>query len=445
MLTTELAEAFLKRFIQYIPYQIIITNEKGIVIAGSNKSRVGSFQEIAYKILKTDNLMILTEHDSENFLGSHYGVHSAVLYHGEKIGVVGLAGNPYEVRDMISLVRISLEQMIEYELGRNNDNYRGNLRTQFIHMLLYEETAHTRSELSFLSSQLGYRSDMKRIPLLITCSMDPEDDFTNTLVQLCSASDQDIVIKLTLGQVLVFKSFPDMSDEELFTSYRRTICEFLAPIRQEIAKHKLVSEIPCLCIIGTFQNRLTYYRSSYNHCLWIQNQLDDGAILMASPCQLLPEVPAGDDLPHEDVHSETDDVSSVSSAGISGEVSSEVGFGAADPDSNAPYADILIYYFYDNIGRYVKNITPLPEFHRIYNAVAENIDEEQTRRIIETLDTLQRHNYNMNTASQELNIHKNTLIFRFNKIKKSFHINPVQNAADREFIEYLVYYLNTPK
>lgn len=443
MLTTELAEAFLKRFIQYIPYQIIITNEKGIVIASSNKSRVGSFQEIAYKILKTDNLMILTEHDSENFLGAHYGVHSAVLYHGEKIGVVGLAGNPYEVRDMISLVRISLEQMIEYELGRNNDNYRGNLRTQFIHMLLYEETAHTRSELSFLSSQLGYRSNIKRIPLLITCSMDPEDDFTNTLVQLCSSSDQDIVIKLTLGQVLVFKSFPDMSDEKLFTSYRQTICRFLAPIQQEIGKHKLVSQIPCHCLIGTFQNRLTYYRSSYNHCLWIQNQLDDGAILLTSPCQLQPELPVDDNITADNMQSDTMDSSAMSDAAA--RISKISDFSSQDTAGIKSDADIMIYYFYDNIGRYVKNITPLPEFHRIYNAIAENIDEEQTRRIIETLDTLQRHNYNMNTASQELNIHKNTLIFRFNKIKKEFHINPVQNAADREFIEYLVYYLNTPK
>ncbi|MDO5411418.1 MAG: sugar diacid recognition domain-containing protein [Lachnospiraceae bacterium] len=398
MLTAELAEAFLKRFIQYIPYQINIMNEKGIVIASSDKSRIGAFHEIAYKILKTDNLMILTEHDANNYIGVRYGVNSAVLYRGEKIGVVGLTGNPYEVRDMISLIRIALEQMLEYELGKNNDNYRGNLRTQFIHMLLYEDTAHTRSELSFLSSQLGYQADMKRIPILITCSMNPKHDYTNSLVQLCSGtSDQDIVIKLTIGQVLIFKSFPDMSDEALFEDYRKTIHAFLAPVLKEISDRSHSGEdSSCYCLIGTFQNRLTYYRSSYNHCLWLQNQLEDTTRLLA--CEDAPN--------HENTS---------------------------------------IYYFYDNIGRYVKNITPLPEFHRIYNAVAENIDEEQTDRIIETLDTLQRHNYNMNSASQELGIHKNTLIFRFNKIKKNFNINPVQNVADREFIEYLVYYLNTPK
>ena len=136
MLTSELAEAFLKRFIQYIPYQISIANDKGVIIASSDKSQIGSFNEIAYKILKTDNLMVLTDHESVNYLGVRYGVNSAVLYQGEKIGVVSLAGNPYEVRDMISIVRVAMEQMLEYELSKNNDNYRGNLRTQFIHMLL---------------------------------------------------------------------------------------------------------------------------------------------------------------------------------------------------------------------------------------------------------------------------------------------------------------------
>lgn len=399
MLTTELAESFIKRFIQYIPYQINIINEKGIIIASSDKSRVGAFHEVAYKILKTDNIMILTEHDANNYIGVQYGVNSAVLHHGEKIGVIGLNGNPYEVRDMISLLRIALEQMLEYELGKNNDNYRGNLRTQFIHMLLYEDTAHTRSELSFLSTQLGYRIDMKRIPILITCHMDTQHDFTNTLVACCSrVSDQDIVIKLTIGQVLVFKSFPDMSDEALFEDYRKTIQDFLKPVLEEVSNHADPEHaLACSCLIGTFQNRLSYYRSSFNHCLWLQNQLEDTTRLLGF-CEKI----------SERNHTQ-------------------------------------IYYFYDNIGSYVKNITPLPEFHRIYNAVAENIDEEYTHRIIETLDTLQRHNYNMNAASQELGIHKNTLIFRFNKIKANFNINPVQSVADREFIEYLVYYLKTPK
>ena len=404
MLTSELAEAFLKRFIQYIPYQISIANDKGVIIASSDKSQIGSFNEIAYKILKTDNLMVLTDHESVNYLGVRYGVNSAVLYQGEKIGVVSLAGNPYEVRDMISIVRVAMEQMLEYELSKNNDNYRGNLRTQFIHMLLYEDTAHTRSELTFLSSQLGYRSDMMRVPILITCSMDPNHDFTNRLVEICSSvTPQDIVIKMTIGQVLVFKNFADMKDEMLYDTYRKTISQYLDPIFEEVGRHDKVDGVSsCVCLVGTFQNRLGYYRSSYNHCLWLQNQLEDHPnLISAADC--------------------------------------------TEEESEKNERNASIFYFYDNIGHYVKNITPLPEFHRIYNAIAEDIDEEQTIRIVETLDTLQHHNYNMNSASQELGIHKNTLIFRFNKIKKTFNINPIQNVADREFIEYLVYYLKTPK
>lgn len=398
MLTTELAELFIKRFVQYVPHQINIANEKGIIIASTDKSRVGAFHEASYKILKTDNLMTLTEHTNNNYLGLQYGVNAAVLYNGEKVGVIGLAGNPYEVRDMISLLRIALEQLLEYELGKSNDNYRGNLRTQFIHMLLYEDTAQTRSELAFLSTQLGYQPNVKRIPILITCPMNTKQDFTNDLVQQCSSvSDQDIVIKLTIGQVLVFKSFPNSADEAIFDQHRLEITNYLTPILREINLRNYSEEnVSCSCFIGSLQKHLTYYRSSYSHCLWLQNQLDSDKLL-------------------------------------------------ADANANFENLNANVYYFYDNIGGYIKNITPLLEFHRIYNTIAANIDDEQTYRIIETMDTLQRHNYNMNSASQELGIHKNTLIFRFNKIKSYFNINPVQNISDREFIEYLVYYLKTPK
>ena len=43
MLTSELAGVFLKRYMQYIPYQIHIMNDKGIIIAGSEKSKIGIF------------------------------------------------------------------------------------------------------------------------------------------------------------------------------------------------------------------------------------------------------------------------------------------------------------------------------------------------------------------------------------------------------------------
>jgi len=387
MLTSELADVFLKRYMQYIPYQIHIMNDKGIIIAGSEKSKIGIFSELAYKILKTDNLMILTDNDTDGYLGTRYGVYSAVLYKGEKAGVVGLTGNPYEVRDMISLIRVALEQTLEYELARKDVDYRGNLRTQFIHMLLYEDTIHTQSELSFLASQLGYATDLLRVPILINCPMSESNDYTAHLMERCGSTDpQDIVIKMTTGQVLVFKNL-EASDSE---AHRGTIMSYLKPILDEIP-----SDIPVRVLIGSYQKRLSYYRSAYHHCLWLQNQLNDN-----------------------------------------------INLAAAD---NYNSGHIKVYCFYDNIGRYIKDITPLIEFHRIYNGIVADIDDEMTQRIIETIETLQKHNYNMNSASKDLNIHKNTLIFRFNKIKNALHINPVQNAAEREFMEYFCYYLSTPQ
>lgn len=410
MLTVEIAEAFLKRYAQTITHQINIVNAKGFIIASTKESCIGSFDETAYKILKTDDLMVLTDNNNRSF-ADRYGVDTAVLSRGEKVGVIALIGKPQEVRDMISLVRVAFEQMLEYEQSKNNGNYRGNLRTQFNHMLLYENSANTASELSVLSTQMGFATDVMRIPILVTCSMNVKQDFTPQLLKACKTSDQDIVIKLTLGQILIFKSFPHMTGEILFQEYRPAITRFLEPVIHLVNEYNRKNEeqaivsnisIPAphrlYCLVGSFQNVLTNYRHSFNQCLWLQDYLDH---------------------PHRNLLS-------------------------ADLSSGIPM-DSSTFYFYDNLGTYIKCITPLTEFNRIFNAITQDLDDDQIRRIISTLSILHRHNYNMNTASQELGVHKNTLIFRYNKIKKQFHINPAQVVADREFVENLIYYLDSPR
>ena len=87
-------------------------------------------------------------------------------------------------------------------------------------------------------------------------------------------------------------------------------------------------------------------------------------------------------------------------------------------------------------------LVPFMEITRIFDVYNEYLSDEMRNSIIETIGNLEKNNYNLNTTSKELFIHKNTLIFRFNKIKSLFDINPVQEPADRNFISYLTYFLS---
>lgn len=51
------------------------------------------------------------------------------------------------------------------------------------------------------------------------------------------------------------------------------------------------------------------------------------------------------------------------------------------------------------------------------------------------------NNFNLVKASKDLFVHKNTLVYRLEKYKKKFRIDPVNNGRDRDFVRYLNYYI----
>lgn len=89
----------------------------------------------------------------------------------------------------------------------------------------------------------------------------------------------------------------------------------------------------------------------------------------------------------------------------------------------------------------MRDMIPVIELNRIFDTLCRQLEPEMKDFIVEMVETLHRNNYNLNISSKELYIHKNTLIFRYNKIKHLFQVNPIQSMADREFLSWLALYL----
>ena len=137
--------------------------------------------------------------------------------------------------------------------------------------------------------------------------------------------------------------------------------------------------VSCRFFIGSFQREYRYYGKSFYHCGWLKKYCRD--------------------------------------------------------------SEETIHYFYDHVGDYMRDVMPMIELNRIYEVLCGRLDEETKNSMIEMITVLHRNNYNLNESSRELFIHKNTLIFRYNKVKNLFHINPIQSMPDREFLSWLVLYL----
>lgn len=99
-----------------------------------------------------------------------------------------------------------------------------------------------------------------------------------------------------------------------------------------------------------------------------------------------------------------------------------------------------IHYFYDHSNDYLMEVTPVNELQRMYQVYGGGVEEEFIQNFLEIEEALIKTNYNLTAASRELYMHKNTVTYRFNKIKEELNVNPMVSARDRFFMEGLYSY-----
>ncbi|WP_277407148.1 helix-turn-helix domain-containing protein [Lacrimispora xylanisolvens] len=92
-------------------------------------------------------------------------------------------------------------------------------------------------------------------------------------------------------------------------------------------------------------------------------------------------------------------------------------------------------FFYDFTGNYIRSVVPFNELQWMFQTYEKEMNEDLKQSFIEIAGALIKSNYNLVTASKELFVHKNTLLYRYGKIKDYFNINPIEAAKDRFFME----------
>ena len=164
MIELDLAQKFIEQVTQYTDYNINIMNEKGVIIASRDPKRVGTFHEVAYYIVTGTEDMVVTsgEHD---YPGVRPGINMVINIDGRREGVVGITGDPKEIRPVALITKMAIEAMLKYEKQHQELQRRINRKEWFMSLLTTEEYADPgplRSE----ADELGYTEAIVRIPIL---------------------------------------------------------------------------------------------------------------------------------------------------------------------------------------------------------------------------------------------------------------------------------------
>lgn len=424
MIEPELARRFIEQVTQYTEYNINIMDETGIIIASSDPRRVGTYHDVADRIIRGTQDMIVIR-DEKMFPGVLPGINMAIIHEGRKEGVVGVTGDPDKIRDVALITRMAMEAMLRYEKQQEETRLRRSRKEHFISLLTQTELA-SATEIRGIARQLEYDESRVRVPIL--CRMYREDvgpgaqktvpaggaddargidryrdlkagHGLNGLNGLNSSKGlnrpdsnlpdpeevleilrqgrghwrQDFSYVMDETHLLVFKTVT-VDGRRNMVDYRAEVGGYLENIRKWLRDRGVRASF----YVGTLQDSFSQYYYSYRHCKWLESHVQN------------PE-------------------------------------------------DIV--FFTDFVKEYFRTLTSRQELHRIFNVYDSETPDEKKQQFVEMIRALEETNYNLSETAGKLFIHKNTLIYRYNRMKDYLGVDPLISMEDREFLGLLLMYL----
>ena len=376
MIEPEMARRFIEQVTQYTEYNINIMDESGVIIASRDPKRVGTYHEVADRIIHgTQDMIVIT--DEKMFPGVLPGINMAIIHEGRREGVVGVTGDPDKIHDVALITRMAMEAMLKYEKQQEQIRLRRSMKEHFISLLTQSEFA-SATEIRGIAGQLEYDESRVRVPILCRIYRDASDPpEPEQVLEAMRRSRghwvQDFSYVMDETHLLVFKTVK-VDGRRNMVDYREEIEDYL----EDVLKWLKSRDVRAVFYVGTLQNSFSQYFYAYRHCKWLESH-------MRHP---------GD-----------------------------------------------IVFFTDYVKEYFRTLTPRQELHRIFNVYESETPDEKKQQFVEMIKALEETNYNLSEAAGKLYIHKNTLVYRYNRMKDYLGVDPLLNMEGREFLGLLLMYL----
>ena len=379
----ELAQQLITKLSEHLDYNINIMDDQGTIIASRDPQRIGNFHEGAYLLVRDNQDIELVEEDKELPEGMRPGVNLPITYDGAVIGVVGITGHPGEVKNLAYAIKTSVETMVEYEYYKEAMVRRQDTKNQFFSRLLYEHVQDVR-ELDDFAGKLGYNADMLRVPILYQLSSHDQNLEVLQAVKKSSLHDKQHMTYITVDKdLLIFKPL-QLDGKGIFSHFREEVEEYIRDTLEHISRAGLSR--PESCYVGTYQNQLGQFQEAYRHTLWL--------------------------------------MSHTRRKGTQG---------------------FKVHFFCDHVMNYFFEAIPSTYFSHVFSFIDHSLDRSTKRMLMSTIEALRQNNMSIKAASEELQIHRNTISFRMEKIRDLLGLDPMNKSSDLNLIIMLVEYLKVSR
>ncbi len=238
MLLEEIAEELVNATSDIIGGRAVhIMNPQGIIIASSQKSRIGNYHEGAMQAIRLRRTITITKSQEEDFPGSRQGIDIPIIQNGRILGALGIYGEPDEIMDLAHLLEVYVKKCLEAEAAVSRKVEESDIRNR----LFYSLTSGSPIKYTYIYSlmdelQLELRFPLQ--PLIISSSESvlPMDSLRLLMDAGYIDTSHDFYID-SHSHLVVFKSSVDQQNRHYWKDWYKTLNEY--------SRHRITTGTVC--------------------------------------------------------------------------------------------------------------------------------------------------------------------------------------------------------
>ena len=364
-LTTKIVQPFIATLEEALHYKVTITDTNGYIVGSSDPARLNQFHPSAYEILCERQPIESWDIATDSYVnvpeGVQLGYGERVIYDEECIGLIGLVGAPEEIKQSIKTAQLVLQLMLDRKKASDELKLISKDKKAFLLRLLQGQYGSPE----WIKERADtYKIDLSRPRYVLTVQINLEKFDEKSPLELSQ-------IKETMHRAIRSIFF---EQEDLLYEYATGETVLLTA-----GKHSDAS-----------QRRRQIEKAAARLYAELREQCKVSALIGVSE--------------------ECGDYTGIPLALRQGRMAADIG-------ANTENGEGLYFYSQMRLGRIVASFSP--EIRPILQRdILSKLLENHADSLLETLFTYFEMNGNVSQTAEKLFIHRNTLQYRFRKIKE---------------------------
>ncbi|MDR2291051.1 MAG: helix-turn-helix domain-containing protein [Serratia marcescens] len=196
--TNLLAEATARQIVQramgIISHSVNVMDSNGVIIASGNPQRLFQRHEGAVLALAEKRVVEIDRATAEHLKGVRPGINLPFSFRNQRVGVIGISGEPAEVRAYAELVKMAAEMMVEQAALLDQHQWEKRYREELANQLLQPQP--NTASLEAMAAYLGLDLRQTRIVWIVELQ-EAQPHLLRELLAELEATQRDALIAIT--------------------------------------------------------------------------------------------------------------------------------------------------------------------------------------------------------------------------------------------------------